>query len=54
MGILTNPRHELFAQELAKGKSASEGWPVIDLVVKTRRERRIAFPIATGDTEPLP
>ena len=24
MGILTNPRHELFAQELAKGKSATE------------------------------
>jgi hypothetical protein len=26
MGILTNPRHELFAQELAKGKSASEAY----------------------------
>jgi hypothetical protein len=24
MGILANPRHELFAQELAKGKSATE------------------------------
>jgi hypothetical protein len=28
MGILTNPRHELFAQELAKGKSASEAYTV--------------------------
>jgi hypothetical protein len=26
MGILTNPRHELFAQELAKGKSATEAY----------------------------
>jgi phage terminase small subunit len=26
MGILTNPRHELFAQELAKSKSASEAY----------------------------
>jgi hypothetical protein len=26
MGILTNPRHELFVQELAKGKSASEAY----------------------------
>jgi hypothetical protein len=26
MGILKNPRHELFAQELAKGKSASEAY----------------------------
>jgi phage terminase small subunit len=26
MGILTNPRHELFAQELAKGKSADEAF----------------------------
>jgi hypothetical protein len=26
MAILTNPRHELFAQELAKGKSASEAY----------------------------
>ena len=26
MGVLTNPRHELFAQELAKGKSASEAY----------------------------
>ena len=26
MGILTNPRHELFAQELTKGKSASEAY----------------------------
>jgi phage terminase small subunit len=26
MAILTNPRHELFAQEFAKGKSASEAY----------------------------
>jgi hypothetical protein len=26
MGILTNPRHELFAQELAKGRSATEAY----------------------------
>ena len=26
MGILKNPRHELFAQELAKGKSATEAY----------------------------
>jgi hypothetical protein len=28
MPVLTNPRHELFAQELAKGKSANEAYTV--------------------------